>query len=682
MLRLLTTGLLFALLGTALGGQVEFRGELARRGHLGVQLAADAEGRPQIRGLVSDGTAEKCGARIEDVFLSIGDEAVGDTASLGAALAKYRAGDRAKVKVERAGETVVLGFRFEPRPPESADDFDLLYDVVAHGDAKLRSIATRPRAPGKHPAVFFIQGLPAASTEFFPGASNPIQELLYGLTRRGIVTFRCEKSGVGDSSGEPASEVGFEQETEGFRRALAKLKSYDFVDPDRVFIFGHSMGGVMAPLVAPAKEVAGIVVFGTGVRPWAEYMVTNSRRQLIMSGMKHGQVDELMRMHEKIHHLTLVEKWSLEKVRNERPELKGTLSQMYADGAHYGTRCLQFFQELQDCNLPAAWERVEAPVLAIHGEYDWVSSEADHRYIADIVSSAARGRGRFVSLAKTFHGFDRHESLEASQRAPFRGPFNPELLEQVAVFCGLSPQTEGKTFEEVSFDAADGLKVTADLYRAHADPKTPFIVLFHQAGWSRGEYREIAPKLNAMGFNCLAVDQRSGRAINGVANATAVLAGALSRRSRYIDARPDLVAALHYARKNNAQGKLLGWGSSYSAALILQVAGTEKGLMDGVLAFAPGEYFARFGESETYVTEAARQIAMPSFITSARREKPQWEAIHAAIPGNQKTAFLPTTAGNHGSRALWEKFEDSSAYWTAVTSFLDRHFPRTKAAGN
>ena len=34
----------------------------------------------------------------------------------------------------------------------------------------------------------------------------------------------------------------------------------------------------------------------------------------------------------------------------------------------------------------------------------------------------------------------------------------------------------------------------ADLYIAH-DASAPFILLFHQAGWSRGEYLEIAPKL-------------------------------------------------------------------------------------------------------------------------------------------------------------------------------------------
>ena len=74
-------------------------------------------------------------------------------------------------------------------------------------------------------------------------------------------------------------------------------------------------------------------------------------------------------------------------------------------------------------------------------------------------------------------------------------------------------------FKTVHYKSKDGIQITADLYMSHKT-SAPFIVLFHQARWSRGEYREIAPKLNKMGFNCLAVDQRSGDAVNGVENET------------------------------------------------------------------------------------------------------------------------------------------------------------------
>ena len=221
----------------------------------------------------------------------------------------------------------------------------------------------------------------------------------------------------------------------------------------------------------------------------------------------------------------------------------------------------------------------------------------------------------------------------------------------------------------IEFKSKDGLQVTADLYLAHADT-APFIVLFHQARWSRGEYMEIAPKLNELGFNCLAVDQRSGDAVNEVTNETAKRAKAKGLPTRYVDAVGDMLAAIDHAKKRYAKGKLIIWGSSYSSALSLRLAGEHPDLGDGVLAFAPGEYFAKQGKSDTWIREGASKIDVPVFITSARGEKESWAAIYTAIPSKSKRSYLPKTKGNHGSRALWAKFDDSAAYWDAVKAFL------------
>jgi hypothetical protein len=66
-----------------------------------------------------------------------------------------------------------------------------------------------------------------------------------------------------------------------------------------------------------------------------------------------------------------------------------------------------------------------------------------------------------------------------------------------------------KAQEKVSFKSSDGLEITADKYFTDSE-SAPLILLFHQAGWSRGEYNESAPKLNKLGFNCIAFAQRSG----------------------------------------------------------------------------------------------------------------------------------------------------------------------------
>ncbi len=241
----------------------------------------------------------------------------------------------------------------------------------------------------------------------------------------------------------------------------------------------------------------------------------------------------------------------------------------------------------------------------------------------------------------------------------------------LAVLLFVSIPAKGK--ETITFKSSDGLEITADLYLAH-DLTKPFIILFHQAGWSRGEYLGIAPKLNELGFNCMAVDQRAGGSINEVTNETNKRAKEQNKKTRWIDALADMQAAVDYVNKNYAKGKLIVWGSSYSSALVIPLASENQNIVDGSLSFSPGEYFTEQGKSETFVTDAAKKLTIPVFITSAKNEKEQWAKIFEAIPSKTKTSFLPSTDGNHGAKALWSYFGDSKDYWTAVNNFLKKNF--------
>ena len=92
-------------------------------------------------------------------------------------------------------------------------------------------------------------------------------------------------------------------------------------------------------------------------------------------------------------------------------------------------------------------------------------------------------------------------------------------------------------FNTIYFSAPDSLPICADLY-ALENKDAPWILLCHQAGYSRGEYRETALKLNAMGYSCMALDQRSGEQVNGVINRTAKEAKKRGWAQEYTDAIP------------------------------------------------------------------------------------------------------------------------------------------------
>jgi dienelactone hydrolase len=234
----------------------------------------------------------------------------------------------------------------------------------------------------------------------------------------------------------------------------------------------------------------------------------------------------------------------------------------------------------------------------------------------------------------------------------------------IAIKAQTDPDFTGET---ITFKADDGLKVTADLYMPHAS-SAPFIILYHQAGYSRGEYRAIAPKLNDLGFNCMAVDQRSGDKVNGVMNKTHQEAVRKKLPTEYLDALPDIEAAYLYVKYGIKPDKIILWGSSYSAAIMFYMGSVHHNNLSGILSFAPGAYFKiNNKELKTY----AARITCPVFVTSAKSEYKNWKAIYDEVR-SEKSYFLPETEGKHGSKALWDSNPSHTSYWSAVQDFLNK----------
>lgn len=218
----------------------------------------------------------------------------------------------------------------------------------------------------------------------------------------------------------------------------------------------------------------------------------------------------------------------------------------------------------------------------------------------------------------------------------------------------------------ITFETQDNLMISADLYMTRKQ-EAPYIILFHQANYSRGEYISIAPVLNKMGFNCLAVDQRSGKLVNGVRNSTAKQATALKLSTQYADALPDMEASLKYVKNELKAEKIIIWGSSYSASLVFVLGEKYPEDIKGILAFSPGEYMK---VDNRMIEDYAKNNKCPVFITSAKDET-EWKSMYDKIPSDNKAYYIPDFPGKHGSSALWDRYDKSSYYWENVKKFLD-----------
>ena len=425
-----------ALLAQSRNDRPQPDGELRRQVFLGVALGAPDPNTPglEVRRVIDAGVAARTGLLLKDRILRVNGTLLDKPDALQRVLISLRAGDTARFEIVRDGRPLNLTPTLQGLPREQLPGVEITHDsAVTERGFRLRTIVSRPQnATGKLPAVFLVGWLSCDSVEYpFGPGEDGFGQLLHDLaTQSGYVLVRMDKPGIGDSEGPSCGETDFQTELAAYRAAFRTLKRYDFIDPERVFILGLSNGGGFAPLVPQDEKVRGYVVAGGWSKTWFEHMLELERRRLKLSGKKPGEVTDAMKGYAEFYTDYLQRKMTPRDVLKAKPHL----GPLWDDGPeHQYGRPASFFHQLQDLNLSAAWEKVEAPVLVMHGEYDWIMSRDDHELIAEIVNSKQAGRARFIELPKSDHLFMAFENMNKAFSGE-GGRYNKTVTEQVLAF--------------------------------------------------------------------------------------------------------------------------------------------------------------------------------------------------------------------------------------------------------
>jgi len=423
------------------GTQVVRADDLKRRGLIGVNLAPlTEEMRKQfhvsvekgvvLTGIVPNSAAEKAQLKPGDIVVRLQGETVEGLPDFMKSLRKFGAGDTVKFTVVREGNEVTADVTLNARPLETSDDYDIVYESAGDPGKRVRLIVSKPKAAGKYPAVMLIQGLGPGSVETFGQGPNPVRSLVDELTKAGFVTVRAERVGVGDSEGIDVHENTIDTDVTSFRAALVKTSKLDFVDPNKVFVFAHSSGAAIAPLVGKDLPIKGIATFAAFARPWNEHSMEGSLRQWKLELKSEEEIKDLTATEKLFNDECFGQKKSPKDIVAAHPELKAFMDEFIQNdtfifGIHY-----KFMQELASLDVAGAWSKVKMPVLAIWGEADFNSSKADSELVASIVNKNAAGKGKFVALPQTDHGFNLAEDQEESFLAGRSGgTFNPAIAD-------------------------------------------------------------------------------------------------------------------------------------------------------------------------------------------------------------------------------------------------------------
>lgn len=135
------------------------------------------------------------------------------------------------------------------------------------------------------PAVVFVHGSGASNMDEKVGKLTPFKDLAQGLARHGIASVRYDKRSFAHGFKmlrDKGLEVTVKTETiDDAILATELLKKDPRIDPERVFIIGHSMGGMLAPRIdAEGGNYAGLIIMAGSPRKLEEIILDQNEAAL------------------------------------------------------------------------------------------------------------------------------------------------------------------------------------------------------------------------------------------------------------------------------------------------------------------------------------------------------------------------------------------------------------------
>lgn len=183
-----------------------------------------------------------------------------------------------RVVLDEDGKVAGLRIKAKPRlynPPKYArkSSFTEQEVTVGNGEWATPGTLTLPKTEGKLPALILVHGSGPQDRDETMGPNRPFKDLAWGLASQGIVVLRYEKRTKQHGAKLVAKNLhstmtAKEESVEDALAAAALLRKHPLVDPKRVYVLGHSMGGYAAPLIGKGdSRLAGLIIFAGNARP-------------------------------------------------------------------------------------------------------------------------------------------------------------------------------------------------------------------------------------------------------------------------------------------------------------------------------------------------------------------------------------------------------------------------------
>lgn len=182
-------------------------------------------------------------------------------------------------------------------PPYVHEKLFAEYPVFVNkgGEWQLPGTLTIPKGQGPFPAVVLVQGSGPQDRDETIGPNKPFKDIALGLASRGIAVLRYDKRSkvYGPKMAKIDWKGNFTVKDEVIDDALAAvelLRHSQKIAPNKIFVLGHSLGGILIPRIGKADpKIAGLIMMaGCGTQPLEEVV----SRQLTYIASLNGPITD------------------------------------------------------------------------------------------------------------------------------------------------------------------------------------------------------------------------------------------------------------------------------------------------------------------------------------------------------------------------------------------------------
>ncbi|MCK4698950.1 MAG: alpha/beta fold hydrolase [Bacteroidales bacterium] len=183
---------------------------------------------------------------------------------------------------------------------------ELSFDV---DNVTISGTLTIPKSEKPVPIAILISGSFADNRDAEAYGFKPFKEICDYFASEDIATFRYDDRGVGKSTGKHTYQYEIKELVNDVQAAINLLKKEDKINNKQIGLIGHSLGGMMAPMIASEnKDVSFIISMAGPVDEPNKINIRYREKNLIQSGWKQEDIEKALEIEKRIVDVTVTGK--------------------------------------------------------------------------------------------------------------------------------------------------------------------------------------------------------------------------------------------------------------------------------------------------------------------------------------------------------------------------------------